>query len=115
VAWLGKPVCKDQHDSRPQISAVGDRLEARLATSSRPRSRASRSCHRDAGRWTSVAACFRNEADGQIHELELNAIIKMGKLLDVPEDIVRQLKVIYHEEQALRQRRIKLALPDGLP
>jgi hypothetical protein len=26
-----------------------------------------------------------------------------------------QLKAIYDEEQALRRRRIKLALPDGLP
>jgi hypothetical protein len=36
-------------------------------------------------------------------------------LLDVPADVVRQLKAIYDEEQALRRRRIQLALPSGLP
>jgi len=54
-------------------------------------------------------------SDGEVHELELNAIIKTGALLDVPENVVRQLKAIYDEEQALRRRRIKLALPEGLP
>jgi hypothetical protein len=54
-------------------------------------------------------------SDGEVHELELDAVIKMGALLDVPEDVVKQLKALYDEEQALRRRRIKLALPDGLP
>jgi tellurite resistance protein len=59
-----------------------------------------------------IGACG---ADGEIHALELDAIIKMGSLLDVPEDVVRQLKALYDEEQALRRRRIQLALPNGLP
>lgn len=54
-------------------------------------------------------------SDGEVHPLELDAIIKMGGLLDVPEDVVRQLKALYDEEQALRRRRIQLALPNGLP
>lgn len=54
-------------------------------------------------------------ADKQIDDRELGAIIKMGALLDVPEDIVRQLKAVYDEEQALREKRIKLAFPDGPP
>lgn len=54
-------------------------------------------------------------SDGEVHALELDAVIKMGALLDVPEEVVRQLKAIYDEEQALRRRRIQLALPNGLP
>ena len=54
-------------------------------------------------------------ADQQIDDRELGAIIKMGALLDVPEDVVRQLKAVYDEEQALRARRIRLAFPDGPP
>ena len=50
----------------------------------------------------------------EVHELELNAVIKMGALLGVPEEVVRQLKAIHDEEQALRRRRIQLALPDWL-
>jgi tellurite resistance protein len=54
-------------------------------------------------------------ADGELHELELAAIIKMGAVLGVSAEVVRQLNALYQEEQLLRQKRIKLAFPDGPP
>ena len=54
-------------------------------------------------------------ADKKIDDRELGAVIKMGGLLDVPESVVRQLKAVYEEEQALRRKRIELVFPDGPP
>jgi tellurite resistance protein len=54
-------------------------------------------------------------ADGELHPLELAAIVKMGALLGVSEEIVMQLEAVHKEEQAVRQKRIKLAFPDGTP
>jgi hypothetical protein len=39
----------------------------------------------------------------------------MGGLLGVPEPVVKQLKSLFEEEQAVRRKRIKLAFPDGPP
>jgi hypothetical protein len=54
-------------------------------------------------------------ADGELHPLEVAAIVKMGGLLGVSEDVVKQLRAVFEEEQALRLKRIKLVLPDGPP
>ena len=62
--------------------------------------------------YMAIQACA---ADGELHALELDVIVKMGALLGVTADVVHQLKAVYDEEQAVRQKRITLAFPDGLP
>ncbi len=54
-------------------------------------------------------------ADGELHPLEIAAIIKMGGLLGVSEPVVRQLKAVFEEERAVREKRIRIAFPDGPP
>lgn len=54
-------------------------------------------------------------ADGTLHDLEVAAIVKMGALVGVSEDVVKQLKAVFEEEQAVRRKRIALAFPDGPP
>jgi tellurite resistance protein len=62
--------------------------------------------------YTAMQACA---ADGELHPREMAAIVKMGGLLGVSEDVVKQLKAVHDEEQAVRLKRIKLAFPDGPP
>ncbi|MEO7734082.1 MAG: hypothetical protein ABIY55_24170 [Kofleriaceae bacterium] len=54
-------------------------------------------------------------ADGELHPLEVAAIVKMGGILGVSEAVVTQLKAVFEEERAVRAKRIKLAFPDGPP
>jgi tellurite resistance protein len=54
-------------------------------------------------------------AGGELSELELAAIVRMGALLGVSQDVVGQLRAVHDEERALRSKRIALAFPDGAP
>ena len=54
-------------------------------------------------------------ADGDLAPQEVASVVKMGGLLGVPEPVVKQLKSLFEEEQAVRRKRIKLAFPDGPP
>ncbi len=57
-----------------------------------------------------IQACA---ADGELHKLEMASIVKMGAMLGVSEDIVGKLADLYHEERALRDKRIKLVTSAG--
>ncbi|NES22903.1 MAG: hypothetical protein F6K41_29290 [Symploca sp. SIO3E6] len=59
-----------------------------------------------------IKACA---ADFEYHEGEQAAVRKMANLIGVSEDEVSQLEEMYFEEQKLREKRVQLLFPDGLP
>lgn len=59
-----------------------------------------------------IRAC---SADANYHEGEQVAIRKLANAIDVSEDEVKQLEEMCLEEQRLREKRVNLLFPDGLP
>ena len=54
-------------------------------------------------------------ADGDLSPAEVQTIRKMAKVLGVPDEVVTQLGEQFAAEQALRQKRLQLIWPEGVP
>lgn len=54
-------------------------------------------------------------ADGEYAEGEKATIRKMAKAIDISEDVVKQIEDLCVEEEQIKQKRIALCLPDGVP
>ncbi len=59
-----------------------------------------------------IKAC---SADSEYHEGEQAYVRKMAGLIGVSEEEVSQLEAMYFEEKKLREKRVELLFPDGLP
>ena len=59
-----------------------------------------------------IRAC---SADASYHEGEQAAVRKLANTIGVSEDEVSQLEAMCLEEQRLREKRVRLLFPDGLP
>ncbi|WP_371357653.1 TerB family tellurite resistance protein [Hydrocoleum sp. CS-953] len=59
-----------------------------------------------------IKAC---SADAEYHKNEQAYVRKMAGLIGVSEEEVTQLEAMYFEEERLREKRVKLLFPDGLP
>lgn len=59
-----------------------------------------------------IKACL---ADNQYHEGEQAAVREMAKAIGISEDELKQLEAICASEEELKEKRVQLLFPDGLP
>lgn len=62
--------------------------------------------------YVAIQAC---SADGEYHKSERTKIHQMAKQIGVSEEVVNQIEQFCAQESRLRQERIDLIFPDGVP
>ncbi|NEO32149.1 MAG: hypothetical protein F6K36_17290 [Symploca sp. SIO3C6] len=62
--------------------------------------------------YVAIQAC---SADRAYHEDERTAVHKMAKYLGIEEDVVNQIEQLCIEEAKLREQRISVLFPEGIP
>jgi hypothetical protein len=62
--------------------------------------------------YNAIRAC---STDGELGEGELDSIDEVASDLNVPKTVVDELKDIVAQEAKLRERRLKLVFPEGIP
>jgi uncharacterized membrane protein YebE (DUF533 family) len=62
--------------------------------------------------YNAIRACM---SDGELSEAELATIRRAASIMNVPEDVVGKLKEIVLQQAKLRERRLGLVFPEGIP
>ena len=62
--------------------------------------------------YIAIQACA---ADGEYNSGEQAAVRKLAKYIGIEEDVVTQIEEFYMEEAKIREKRIVLMFPDGIP
>jgi hypothetical protein len=62
--------------------------------------------------WDALAACTE---DGYVTEGEHRHIRAMAEAAGVPPETITELQEVFNEEQALKERKMKLLWPNGIP
>ncbi|MEQ9481067.1 TerB family tellurite resistance protein [Coleofasciculus sp. F4-SAH-05] len=62
--------------------------------------------------YVAIQAC---SADKEYHAEEKAAVRKLAKYIGIEEDVVTQIEELYMEEAKIREKRIALMFPNGVP
>jgi hypothetical protein len=62
--------------------------------------------------YNAIRACM---SDGELSDGELATIHQAASIMDVPEAVVGELREIVLQQAELRERRLKLVFPEGIP
>jgi hypothetical protein len=62
--------------------------------------------------YNAIRACV---SDGELSEAELATIEKAASIMNVPAAVVGELQEIVLQQATLRERRLELVFPDGIP
>ena len=62
--------------------------------------------------YNAIRACM---ADGELSDAELATIQTAASIMNVPEDVLEELKEIVLQQAKLRERRLELVFPQGIP
>jgi uncharacterized membrane protein YebE (DUF533 family) len=62
--------------------------------------------------YNAIRACL---SDGELSEDEMATVQQAAAIMDVPEAVVEELKEIVLQQAKLRERRLELVFPEGIP